>query len=316
MEQAFASRIGTGALLLQPNHPDAPFDFSRVAAFSDCRLFSDKEFSMNKNVTLASLEAGLSEPFAPKEVKFLPKSPSNTNGKWTCLALPYCDKRTYEDRLNDLVFDDWSTLSPGAYIAGNKLIISVTLVLCGIARTDYGEAFLSSATRNGDMREEENSATEAYSQAFRRACAQFRLGRYLYALPKVRVPYDPTKRAIAFSDEEKLHLTERLYRHVGLLPPEPIRAASSENGVPHTSTTSTSTEEQEHAATPPVEYINERQLAWVRRQLQNDPARIQNVCTHYGVASLEQLTSIQTTSLLNKLLAQTGKGTMRQQAHS
>jgi hypothetical protein len=258
-------------------------------------------------IDLSSIEAGLREPFAPQEIKFLPKSPSNRNGKWTCLALPYCDKRTYEDRLNDLAFGDWSTLSPSTSIAGNKLIISVTLVLGGIARTDFGEAFLSSSTRNGDVREEENSATEAYSQAFRRVCAQFRLGRYLYALPKVWVAYDPEKRAIALSDDEKVHLAERLYRHAGLLPAQLTEvSSSSDHTVPSTAT----------EADPPVEYINERQVAWVRKHLQNDPARIQRVCTHYKVASLEQLTSTQTTNLLDRLLSQTGKGTMRQQAHA
>jgi hypothetical protein len=264
-------------------------------------------------ITISSIEAGLREPFALKEVKFLPKSPSNRNGKWTCLALPYCDKRTYEDRLNDLVFGDWSTLSPSTSVAGNKLIISVTLVLCGIARTDFGEAFLSSAARSGDIREEENSATEAYSQAFRRACAQFRLGRYFYSLPKVWVAYDPEKRAIALSDDEKLHLAERLYRHAGLLPDELTQTASTQMSVSSPPITS---ETHEQTADPPIEYINERQLAWVRRQLQNDPARIQRVCTYYEVAALEQLTSIQTTNLLNKLLSQTGKGKERQQAHS
>lgn len=264
---------------------------------------------MNTQVPLSSLEVGLREPFALQEIKFLPKSPSNKNGSWTCLALPYCDKRTYEDRLNDLVFGDWSTLSPSTSIAGNKLIIAVTLVLCGIARTDFGEAFLSSSTRNGDTREEENSATEAYSQAFRRVCAQFRLGRYLYTLPKVWVAYDPAKRAIALSDAEKLQLAEHLYRQAGLLPAQQT-SASSDHRVSSTS------EAQEQVDQASVEYINERQLAWVRKHLQNDPARIQRVCTHYKVASLEQLTSVQTTSLLDRLLSQTGKGTLRQQVHS
>jgi hypothetical protein len=266
---------------------------------------------MNTQETLSSLEVGLREPFALQEIKFLPKSPSNKNGSWTCLALPYCDKRAYEDRLNDLVFGDWSTLSPSTSIAGNKLIIAVTLVLCGVARTDFGEAFLSSPTRNGDTREEENSATEAYSQAFRRVCAQFRLGRYLYTLPKVWVAYDPAKRAIALSDAEKLQLAERLYHQAGLLPAQQAQVSASDD-----QTVSSTAEAQESAPDLSVEYINERQLAWVRKHLQNDPVRIQRVCTHYKVASLEQLTSIQTTNLLDRLLSQTGKGTLRQQVHS
>jgi hypothetical protein len=313
MELASVFRIGTGKHPLQPDKTSPHrLIFSGGSLFRRSPLlFSNRSIDMNTQVTLSSLEMGLREPFALQEIKFLPKSPSNKNGSWTCLALPYCDKRVYEDRLNDLVFDDWSTLSPSTSIAGNKLIIAVTLVLCGVARTDFGEAFLSSSTRNGDTREEENSATEAYSQAFRRVCAQFRLGRYLYTLPKVWVAYDPAKRAIALSDAEKLQQAEHLYRQAGLLPaPQAQAPASSDHSVSSTS------EAQEQVDQPSVDYINERQLIWVRKHLQNDPARIQRICTHYKVASLEQLTSAQTTNLLDKLLSQTGKGTMRQQVHS
>jgi hypothetical protein len=103
-------------------------------------------------------------------------------------------------------------------VAGNKLVIPVTLVICDIAHTDVGEAFLTSLSRKGEPREEENAATEAYSQAFRRACAQFGLGRYLYDLPKAWVPYDPQKRAIALSEEDLRRLAEQLYHKAGLLP--------------------------------------------------------------------------------------------------
>jgi len=112
-------------------------------------------------------------------------------------------------------------------VAGNKLVIPVTLVICEIAHTDVGEAFLTSFSRKGEPREEENAATEAYSQAFRRACAQVGLGRYLYGLPKVWVPYDPQKRAIALSEQELRLLAERLYRKAGLLPASPAAASKA-----------------------------------------------------------------------------------------
>src|SRR5216683_1186997 len=159
-------------------------------------------------ITLDLLVEHLRAPFPPAEIKFLPKSPVQRGNAWVCLALPYADKRAYEDRLNALV-------------PGNKLVIPVTLVICEIAHTDVGEAFLTSLSRKGEPREEENAATEAYSQAFRRACAQFGLGRYLYDLPKAWVPYDPQKRAIALAEEELRQLAERLYRKVGLLPSTP-----------------------------------------------------------------------------------------------
>ncbi len=186
-------------------------------------------------ITLDLLVEHLRTPFPPTEIKFLPKSPVQRGDAWICLALPYADKRMYEDRLNALVPGRWSTPAMTPLVAGNKLVIPVTLVICGIAHTDVGEAFLTSLSRKGEPREEENAATEAYSQAFRRACAQFGLGRYLYDLPKAWVPYDPQKRAIALSEEELRQLAERLYRKVGLLPASPaveVKAAATSNPGP------------------------------------------------------------------------------------
>jgi hypothetical protein len=180
--------------------------------------------------TLDLLVEHLRAPFLPAEIKFLPKSPLQRGDAWVCLALPYADKRMYEDRLNALVPGRWSTPAMTPLVAGNKLVIPVTLVICEIAHTDVGEAFLTSLSRKGEPREEENAATEAYSQAFRRACAQVGLGRYLYDLPKAWVPYDPQKRAIALSEEELRQLAERLYRKVGLLPASPaaeVKAATA-----------------------------------------------------------------------------------------
>jgi hypothetical protein len=172
-------------------------------------------------ITLDLLVEDLRVPFPPAEIKFLPKSPVQRGDAWVCLALPYADKRAYEDRLNALVPGRWSTPPMTPLVAGNKLVIPVTLVVCEIAHTDVGEAFLTSLSRKGEPREEKNAATEAYSQAFRRACAQVGLGRYLYDLPKAWVPYDPQKRAIALAEEELRQLAERLYRKAGLLPAAP-----------------------------------------------------------------------------------------------
>jgi Uncharacterized protein conserved in bacteria len=180
------------------------------------------------DVTLTAIEQGLQQPFAPEIVQYLPKAPKQrASGEWVCLALPYADKRAYEDRLNDLAFGEWSTPYNPPYAVGNKLVIPVTVTICGVEHTDYGEAFLTSTARNGDQSGAENSATEAYSQGFRRACAQFRLGRYFYALPKLWVSYDPARKAIALTAEQKYQLTLRLYTHAGLRPSSSHAVASS-----------------------------------------------------------------------------------------
>ncbi len=311
-------------------------------------------------ITLDLLVEHLRAPFPITEIKFLPKSPIQRNNAWLCLALPYADKRAYEDRLNALVPGRWSTPAMSPLVAGNKLIIPVTLVLCDIAHTDVGEAFLTSLSRKEEPREEENAATEAYSQAFRRACAQFGLGRYLYDLPKAWVPYDPQKRAIALSEEELRQLAERLYRKVGLLPAssqaevhtatassplpgqmqthhvteseQPASAQQFAGSTPDPALAQTPVQEpsphtdEEHslapqlaspAATPAGESqgnlretgdrINPYQRSWVERQLAGDPARIANVCQHYHVSTLEELSGLQTIDLVNRLFAQQAK---------
>jgi hypothetical protein len=231
---------------------------------------------MTSTITLQSLEAGLREPFALEEISFLPKAPANEGGKWTCLALPYADKRVYEDRLNELAFGLWSTPPNPPFVAGNKLVIPVTVLLCGVQHTDYGEAFLSSVSRKGETREEENSATEAYSQGFRRACAQFRLGRYLYSLPKVRVPYDPTRREIALPPEKKRELVERLYRKAGLLPAAVTSYPMPENRANATAPASTAPSKSGHASANATEEQVQRirLLCQTLKRTPPDPSRL------------------------------------------
>jgi len=233
---------------------------------------------MTTTPSLSSIEASLRQPFPIEEIKLLPKAPTrNEQGQWSCLAFPYADKRAYEDRLNALVFAHWSTPPTSPIVAGNKLIIPVTVVLCEVARTDFGEAFLSSLTRTGEVREEENSATEAYSQAFRRACAQFGLGRYLYDLPRLWVPYDPKRHAIALSHEAHAQTIEQLYHQAGLQR-VPKQTSSHREGFSAASAAGT---ERPASNEAPAEPISERQLNWIRQQVCNDANRIERICAAY-----------------------------------
>jgi len=112
--------------------------------------------------TLRELKAALEQPFPIEAVQFLLKDVRQDEGKWSCLALPYCNKRIYEDRLNELAYGEWQTPYTAPYIHDNKLIIPATVVLCGVTHTDYGEAFLAIQSKNGTAREDENSATDVY----------------------------------------------------------------------------------------------------------------------------------------------------------
>jgi hypothetical protein len=169
--------------------------------------------------TLASLKEALSQPFAVEYVQFLPTAiQQNQDQQWTCLALPYANKRVYEDRLNTIAFGEWRTPPTSPYTVGTKLIVPVTVIVCDVTHTDYGEAYLSVPSRYGGQRGDEHSATEAYSQAFRRACSKFLLGRYLYDLRKLRLPYDVQTKRIAITEAEHIAWVEKLYQEARLLP--------------------------------------------------------------------------------------------------
>ena len=97
---------------------------------------------MTTPLTLASLKEALQQPFVPARIQFLPKEIHQEQGRSYCTALPYANKRVYEDRLNELIFGEWSSPYVPPYAQGNKLIIPATVVILGVAHTDYGEAFV------------------------------------------------------------------------------------------------------------------------------------------------------------------------------
>ncbi|MBC8254249.1 MAG: hypothetical protein H8E35_09470 [Ardenticatenia bacterium] len=126
---------------------------------------------------LQSVMAALAAPFPVEDIYWKPQAMTRDRKK--ALAVPYADGRAYEDCLNQVVPGDWAsnvTFTP----APPKIVCTATLTVCGITRTGDGEASLS----------DENAATGAYAQAFKRAAMRFGLGRYLYDLSSPWVAYD------------------------------------------------------------------------------------------------------------------------------
>jgi hypothetical protein len=257
--------------------------------------------------TLTELKPALEQPFPQDSVQFLIKEVRQEEGKYTCLALPYCNKRVYEDRLNELAYGEWQTLHAAPYTQGNKLIIPATVVLCGITHTDYGEAFLTVQGKNGTSREDENTATEAYSQAFRRACSKFGLGRYLYNLGKLRLPYDPKYKGLALSKAEQLACVEKLYSKAGLLSPPRITPKPGTTPTPQTNQEGTSDAQHDQQPGQPTSYPNETFFDWVAQSVARDPKRIQGICDHYKVKSLSELNQGQRENLTQRLKRQNEK---------
>jgi len=117
--------------------------------------------------SLAEAAPWLLKPFhrADIEIKISATNREKTKG----LASPYADMRVYFVRLDQICgVENWShtiTLSERGAVCALTLF-GVTKSACG----DYAPA--------GDT----NPATSAEAQAFKRACAAFGLGRYLYSL--------------------------------------------------------------------------------------------------------------------------------------
>lgn len=176
-------------------------------------------------MNLVDIMPALAQPFPVAEIDFLPKKHFEKDGKAYAPGLPFADKRVYEDRLNDVCPGEWSTQAQ-MLLAGDKLVAVVTVVICGVPHTDVGESPLSS----------ENAATESFAQAFKRACSQAGLGRYLYSLEKQFLPWDKERKRFALTSRELLATVEAMYRKAGLLsstpspvqPPAPVPAREPE----------------------------------------------------------------------------------------
>lgn len=140
----------------------------------------------------------LSKPFHPSHVTWKPGSINKEQTK--ALALAYADLRAYQNRLDEVLGLDWSvTYTPW----GDDRIVC-HLTIAGITRSSTGEA-------DSQSERSEIAGTSAEAQAFKRACAMFSLGRYLYQLPTVWVEYDGQSKS--FSDRAKARLEGLVVQH-------------------------------------------------------------------------------------------------------
>jgi hypothetical protein len=118
------------------------------------------------------------------------------------LALAYVDARHYQARLDTVV-------GPGGWMVqykpwGDRAVICALTIL-GVTREDVGEAEKS----------DPNQATSAAMQAFKRACAAFGVGRYLYTdLPTAWVEAEQRGRAWQIINAPKV--VADLYQQAGL----------------------------------------------------------------------------------------------------
>jgi hypothetical protein len=139
----------------------------------------------------------LRKPFHPSQVTWRPGAVNAEGSK--ALGLAYADLRAYQNRLDEVCGLDWSV----SYTPWGERIIC-HLTIRGITRSSTGEPD-SQAERS----EIAGTATEA--QAFKRACAMFGLGRYLYLMPSIWVEYNRDSRY--FTDRGKARLEAVVANH-------------------------------------------------------------------------------------------------------
>ncbi len=132
-----------------------------------------------------SVMTALREPFPQDVIQWRPGVISRD--KKRAQALAYVDPRAYEDRLDDVLGFNWEVrFVPWGE---SRITCELTILINGEARTRC-------STGEFEQNDDFARGTSAEAQAFKRACSKFGLGRYLYALPVVWVPYDPEKRRL------------------------------------------------------------------------------------------------------------------------
>lgn len=132
----------------------------------------------------------LAKPFHPSHIEW---KPGNMKKDGTsALALAYADLRAYQNRLDEVCGMNWScSYTPW----GDKLVAHVTIG--DVTRSSTGEP-------DSQSEKSEIAGTSTEAQAFKRACAMFGLGRYLYEFPSTWADCDPQTKKFTAQAKAKL----------------------------------------------------------------------------------------------------------------
>lgn len=141
------------------------------------------------NLTTEVMEK-LKTPFHPSAISWKPGA--LTKDKTKAGAMAFVNVRMYMDVLDQVVPGEWSNV----YRAWGDNKITCELTILGVTRSSTGEFDPDDAKAVAE-------GTSAEAQAFKRACAMFGLGRYLYRLQAQWVAIDEYKK---FTKESKAEL--------------------------------------------------------------------------------------------------------------
>ena len=144
---------------------------------------------------IKELIANLEVPFHPSVIEWRVTNTSK-GGSPRGQVMPYADQRAYTDRLNTLVTPaGWTrryTIHTSANFERSKdqKIVAKVLVTCELTIFGLG----SHSATGEEWADDDNAATAAEAQSFKRACSCFGLGRYLYYFTGTWVDLDDRKR--------------------------------------------------------------------------------------------------------------------------
>src|SRR5882724_4947182 len=144
---------------------------------------------------IKELTAALELPFDPSVIEWRVTNTAK-GGKPRGQVIPYADQRAYTDRLHALVTPAGWTRKYAVHTSANfergkdQRIVAKILVTCQLTVFGLGT---HSATGE-EWADDDNAATSAEAQAFKRACSCLGLGRYLYYFTGAWVDLDERKR--------------------------------------------------------------------------------------------------------------------------
>jgi hypothetical protein len=142
------------------------------------------------------LVAALEVPFDPSVIEWRVTNTTKNEGPLRGQVMPYADQRAYTDRLNALLSPAGWTRKYAVHTSANfhrgkdQRTVAKVLVTCELTIFGLGT---HSATGE-EWADDDNAATAAEAQAFKRTASCFGLGRYLYHFTGVWVDLDQRKR--------------------------------------------------------------------------------------------------------------------------
>jgi len=179
-------------------HADTPANGSVTAVQQFAPAASDTNIptALTPNAAeIRELIANLEVPFHPSVIEWRVTNTSK-GGSQRGQVMPYADQRAYTDRLNALLTPAGWTRRYAVHTSANferskdQKIVEKVLVTCELTIFGLG----SHSATGEEWADDDNAATAAEAQSFKRACSCFGLGRYLYYFSGTWVDLDDHKR--------------------------------------------------------------------------------------------------------------------------